>query len=326
VPSNPAPTVQPSKSEQQGQTNQPPGATGAPAPEKANRPKTSTLPQLRATEAKSRTAFGVASAMLEAIAVGGLLFAIVQICWTWCAAPPAGADPDPDRSRDRAFVFGFAVLATGAGVLMQCWDIASESYDNTLVNLVLTASVTSNALSAQSADVFHNLVRLNLLIAYVAAALLLVYLASLSIPSSVPGDRKARLAAFQFIILIGGAIFAFAAYANQTALAWVTLGVDEATGAPLIEALKAIPDLWSIASSAFLFTAIAIGYFAITAANPAVVNAPVQSTSTLDLRTPTGEDFKAFGWVVQFAIALAPIWLPAGLTKILEFSSKLPGQ
>lgn len=304
----------------------PPAASGALSSEKqTSRPRAPTLAQLRATEAKARTTFGIASAMLEAIAVSGLVFAIVQICWNWCAAASAGAPDDPDRARDRWFVFGFAVVAVAAAVIMYCRDIASESYDNILVNLMLTASVTSNALSAQSADVFHILLKLNLLIAYVAAALLLVYLASLAIRSPASGETKDRLSGFQFAVAIGGAIFAVGAYANQTALAWATLAVDENIGAPLLEAVKAIADLWAIASSAFLFTAIATGYFGIRA-NSANVSVQQQPDSALALRTPSGDDFKALGWIVQFVVALAPVWLPVGLAKLLESASKLPGQ
>jgi len=299
-------------------------AASASAPP-ASRAKARSLPQLRALEGKARTSFAVASAMLVAIALGGLIFAITQTGWSWCRRELAGPPPVADLLYDRSFVFGTMAVMIVLALVMLYFDTASDNYDNFLINLVLAAGVRSKALGASSADAFQGMIKFNLAVAYVAAGFLLVYLASLAIPSTATGNRKDRLAAFQFIIAIGGAILAFSAFANQAALGWVSVAVDEATGAALLEGLKAIPDLWSVASSVFLFTAIATGYFAITA-NNAGGNAPAAgATSALDLRTPTGDDFKALGWIVQFVIALAPIWLPSALGKILELSSKLPG-
>jgi hypothetical protein len=132
----------------------------------------------------------------------------------------------------------------------------------------------------------------------------------------------------QIVVVIGSIIFTLSAVANRAAAAWATVGLDEGSGKALIEVANSIPKLWDYASTVFLIAAVATGYAGIRASKAPAARkdgagkdekeTKEQKDSATALRTPDGEDFKAFGWVVQFIIALAPVWLPASIGTFIK--------
>lgn len=316
------------------------GATGEQP--KKKKPDARTLVQYRAVDVSARADFGIASGVMQAVALGGFLFALIQLVSSWNElrvrdpAQTGGA-----VASDRPMLVAFALLAVACAVVMVCQDVQSKSLDNALMDELFKKSAGLIPDTAEAAfKAFRDLIRLNLLAAYTAGALLLVYLAVLALPADPLGDANQRLGGLQFIVLIGAALFALSAVANNAAIAWATLGIDSESGAALIEATGAIPKLWSLASSGFLITAIILGYAGIRANAPppkapdpnkqsaapkdsGTPNAPPKD-SAIALRTPSGDDFKAFGWIVQFIIALAPIWAPASIAKIFDLVKTIP--
>jgi hypothetical protein len=201
-------------------------------------------------------------------------------------------------------------------------DVKSDDFDNVLINLIVAAGEKAGTLRAGTHDTYRLLMTMNLIAAYLAAGLLLIYLATLAIPFGEPATMKERFAGFQFVIAIGATVLAVMVYANQKAVDLATLAIDPSTGASLIEAARIVLDFWSVICIAFLFTAIVAGYFGIRASR-ASASEP-QADSALALRTPSGDDLKTLGWIVQLIIALAPAWMPAALKTIFEQLGKAP--
>jgi hypothetical protein len=151
-------------------------------------------------------------------------------------------------------VLGFAVWQAFA-------DVKSDDFDNVLINLILAAGEKAGTLRPGTVDTYRFLMTINLIAAYFAAGLLLVYLATVAIPLGEPTTMKERLAGFQFVIAIGAAVLAVTVHANQKAVDLATLAIDPKTGEPLIEAARVVLDFWSTICVAFLFTAICRGVF-----------------------------------------------------------------
>lgn len=295
----------------------------------AGRDEARTLVQFRAADVNARSDFGIASGIMQAIALGGLMFALVQLIWSANALKvPDPAHASPATENDRTMLIAFAVIAVICAIALACYHATSESFDNLLMNEHLKNSIGLFGDPPAAADTvfkaFKKVIWWNLLSAYTAAALLLVYLAVLAIPADPLGDAKQRLAGLQFVVLIGAAMFALSAVVSNATIAWATIGLDSETGAELIEVMGSITKLWSLGSSAFLITAIIVGYAAIRTARPPAPDPNTAKDSAVALRTPSGDDFKAFGWIVQFVVALAPIWAPAGLSKIFDLLKTIP--
>ena len=281
--------------------------------------------QFRAIEAKARAGFGMASALLQAVAAGAFFFAFCQLVQNWGRAPAAA---DGDANGRAAFrTWRRIIILTSLGVLgFAVWqglaEVKSEDFDNVLINLVLVVGEKAGTLRAGTIETYRFLMTMNLIAAYLASGLLLVYLATLTIPFGEPSTMKERLAGFQFVIAIGATVLAVTIYANQKAVDLATLAINPTTGESLIEAARIVLDFWSTICVAFLFTAIVAGYFGIRASG-ASASVP-EPDSALALRTPTGDDLKTLGWIVQFVLALAPAWLPAALKTVFERVGSAP--
>jgi hypothetical protein len=287
------------------------------------RPETPT--QFRAIEAKTRAAFGIASALLQAVAFGAFLFAFSQLVQNWRRAPSAaagGANSQAAFQTCRRVIVATSLVVLAFAVWQAFADVKSDDFDNVLINLIVAAGEKAGTLRAGTHDTYRLLMTMNLIAAYLAAGLLLIYLATLAIPFGEPATMKERFAGFQFVIAIGATVLAVMVYANQKAVDLATLAIDPSTGASLIEAARIVLDFWSVICIAFLFTAIVAGYFGIRASR-ASASEP-QADSALALRTPSGDDLKTLGWIVQLIIALAPAWMPAALKTIFEQLGKAP--
>lgn len=290
----------------------PAGAAGAAV--KAKAPA-----QLRAVEAKARAEFGVATAILLIVSLGAAGFALYQFQVSW--AP----------GLDRNLVFIAAGVAIVIGAVMACVDWKRADFGHALVNAIIAATMAAEALPNTLQDNWSTFVALNLFFAYVGASLLLVYLASLAIPNGQPGQGTSGIVGLQFGVLIGAAIFALGGYANRTGVTWATVALDEGPGAPLVDLSTMMVNLWGVANSAFMLTAIATAYYGIRhntktkkSASHSSADKPAHKPGPSALRTPDGDDFKALGWLVQVLIALAPIWLPAGLSKFVDVAKTIP--
>ena len=306
----------------------PPGkqpAASAPAEAGASTARPQTLTQFRATETSARTTFGVASALLHAVAFGAFFFAVSQLMQNW-GRPPAAAAATNEQAAAfktwRCIIFLTSLGVLGFAAWIAYADAKSHDFDNVLLGLIFAAAEKVGTLRAGTGDIYGRLMALNLIAAYVAAGLLLVYLATLALPFGAPTSMKERLAGFQFVIAIGAAVLAVTVYANQKAVDLAILAIDPSTGQPLIDAVRTVLDLWSTICIVFLFTAIVAGYFGIRASG-ATASAP-EPDSALALRTPSGDDLKTLGWIVQLIFALAPAWLPPALKTIFEQLGSAP--
>ena len=201
-------------------------------------------------------------------------------------------------------------------------EYRSHDFDNILISLILAAGERAGTLRAGTADTYGLLMTANLIAAYLAAGLLLVYLATLALPFGAPTTMSERFTGFQFVIAIGATVLAITVYTNQKAVDLALLAIDPAAGASLIETVRTVLDLWSTICIVFLFTAIVTGYFGIRASGATASAA--QPDSALAMRTPGGDDLKTLGWIVQLIFALAPAWLPAALKTIFEQVGKAP--
>ena len=283
-----------------------------PAQPKGADSKAKAQAQVRAAELKARAEYGVATAILLIVSLGAAVFALGQLR---TSSQNASSD-------DRKFVIGAATLAVALAAIAAWHDWRNEDFGHALINAIFVAGTTAKSLLDAGKTGFSNFIGLNLLFAYVGAALLLVYLASLTIPDWQKANAKSGLVGLQFGVVIGAAIFALGGYTNKTGVAWAAVALEEGAGTPLIDLTKTVLDLWSVSSSAFIFTAIATAYWGIRQ-SPRKSD-PATSTA-LVARGEDGDDFKALGWIVQLLIALAPIWLPASLGKFLETAKMLPG-
>jgi hypothetical protein len=298
-----------------------PAPAAAPAPGAAKEgekspPKAKTVSQLRAVEAKARAEFGVASAALLAISAGAALFAGYQLYAGW---GPGNTFRNRRRvQHDRSYVAGTTALVVLAAVATAWHDWGGTDFSHTLIDQIRNAALGFGSIT--DTIWFGRLVGANLFAAYVSAGLLLVYLSSLSLDSRGDGG-KSGIAGLQIAVIIGAAIFAIGGYANTTGVALATLAVDDGPGAPLLGATKAVLDLWAVANSAFILTAIGTAYYGIRRDAPPA--AATQKDSPLALSTPSGDDFKALGWLVQILLALAPIWAPASLSKIFDAAKSI---
>jgi hypothetical protein len=298
-------------------------ATKQAARSPTTRPESPT--QFRAAEAKTRAAFGMASALLHAVAFGAFFFALSQLVRNWARAPAAVAG---DANLQAAFqtcrrvIVPTSLVVLGFAVWQAFADVKSDDFDNVLMNSILVAGEKAGTLRAGTVDTYRLLMTMNLVVAYLAAGQLLVYLATLAIPFGEPATMKERLAGFQFVIALGAAVLAVTVYANQKAVDLATLAIDPPTGEALTEAARIVLDFWSVICIAFLFTAIVAGYFGIRASG-ARASEP-ETDSALALRTPSGDDLKTLGWIVQLVIGLAPAWLPVTLKTIFEQLGSAP--
>jgi hypothetical protein len=341
---------------------------GTPGPaagdDKAPRGIGQTLTQFRATEIKARAEFATASAILQAAAIAAFIFAIFRLVSTWrdlnappvepapapaqLPAQPQPAEPqrNPAEPGDSRFLLATAVLSFLIAAFLAYSDTGSTTFDNVLMNVIFENGVQAKIFVAATFEKFQNIVLTkslfgettfapyraivfaNLLSAYLAGGLLLVYLAVLAIPADSIGSAKDRVSGLQIVVVIGSIIFTLSAVANRAAAAWATVGLDEGSGKALIEVANSIPKLWDYASTVFLIAAVATGYAGIRASKEPAARkdgagkdekeTKEQKDSATALRTPDGEDFKAFGWVVQFIIALAPVWLPASIGTFIK--------
>lgn len=281
------------------------GTAGGTAGAGAGKPKSTA--QQSAIEAKARAEFGVASTMLVIISIGAAAFALRRLYGTF--------------GRDRTFIYTAVGVAVVLGAAVAAWDAVNTDFAHALINKIIQEGMAAKSLPATMETEFDRFVRANLAAAYIASALLLVYLASLTIPDGQTDLTQSGVLGLQYGVLIGAMIFALGGYANRTGVAWATVALDDGSGAPLIDLSGMIVNLWAVSASAFMITAIAASYYGIRR-NPQ----PAQKAgdSALALRTPEGDDFKALGWIVQVLIALAPIWLPAGLSKFVDVAKTIP--
>jgi hypothetical protein len=292
-------------------------AANAPAEAGARATRVETLAQFRAAEARTRTNYGVASGLLHAIAFGAVFFALSQLVQNW-----RGRAAEVAATNEQAFKTSRRVLIlTSPGVLgFAAWiaycDATTHDFDNVLIGSIIAAGENAGTLRAGTGDTYTQLMTINLTATYIAASLLLIYLATLALPFGAPTTMKERLAGFQFVIVIGAAVLAVTVYALQKAVDLAMLAIDPSTGESLIEAVRTLLDLWSTICIVFLFTAIVAGYFAIRASG-ASASEP-GADSALALSTPSGDDLKTLGWIVQLTFALAPAWLPPALKTIFE--------
>jgi len=267
----------------------------------------------------------MASALLHAVAFGAFFFAFSQLVRNWARAPaavPGDANLQADFQTCRRIIVATSLVVLGFAVWQAFADVKSDDFDNVLMNLILAASEKAGTLRAGTVETYRLLMTMNLVAAYLAAGLLLVYLATLAIPFGAPATMKERLAGFQFVIALGAAVLAVTVYANQKAVDLATLAIDPSAGESLTEATRTVLDFWSVICVAFLFTAIVAGYFGIRASG-ASASEP-EADSALALRTPSGDDLKTLGWIVQLVIGLAPAWLPVTLKTIFEQLGKAP--
>lgn len=281
--------------------------------------KTKTLPQLRAAEAKARMDFGAASSLLLLVATLAFSFAVYQLVTNW--GPQTGV-PGPEKW----FILSTAILALCGALFYASRDWEIADFAHVLIKQIMDTAQDAGLLAPSAGASFKQLVGLNLLFAYAGAALLLSYLVALTINDAVPMAQSDRIVGLQFALGLGAGIFTLGSLANKTGLAWAISALDETQSAALIEATKGILDLWATASSVFLLTAIGTAYFGIRGVNASVgqTAAAGQQSSVVALRTPTGDDFKIFGWLVNLLIAFAPVWLTAGLSKGLDIAKTVP--
>jgi hypothetical protein len=291
-------------------------AANAPAEAGARATRAETLTQFRASEAKTRTNFAIASGLLHTVALGAVLFALSQLVQNW-GRPAAAANEQAATLKTwrRGLVLTLPVVL-GFAVSVAYADARTHDFDNFLIGLIFAAGEQVGTLRAGTGDTYTQQMTMNLSAAYVAAALLLIYLATLALPFGMPTTMKERLAGFQFVIAIGAAVLAVTVYTNQKAVDLAILAIDPSSGGELIDAVRALLDLWSTICIVFLFTAIVAGYFAIRASG-ASASEP-EPDSALAMRTPSGDDLKTLGWIVQLIFALAPAWLPVALKTIFE--------
>lgn len=311
--------------------------------DKVARGRGQTLAQFRPIEIKARLDFATASAVMQAAAAGALIFALFQLIAGWRAlvvAPTPQPLPESAIDGDRLFFAITVVLAIVIAIWLAYHDTRSNDFDNMLMTRLFeigawpnyqifatdafglgSASVAKKILGDVAFLPYSMIVFMNLLTTYLAGGLLLIYLATLAIPSDALGTKKDRMTGLQIAVVLGSIIFTLSAVANRAAAAWATVGIDEASGKALIDLANAVPKMWDVASSVFLIAAIAVGYFGIRASKaPAATKEAGNETKDgiLNMRTVEGDDFKALGWLVQILLALAPIWAPASLSKIFD--------
>jgi hypothetical protein len=207
------------------------------------------------------------------------------------------------------------LIALGCALFAAWRDWKGHDFGHQLILLIIDASKSADSVLPSMHDRLDLLTAIDLFAAYVAAALLLVYLASLTIPNGDTGEGKSGLVGLQYCIVLGAGIFALGGYANRTGVAWATVALEEGPGTPLADLTKTVVDVWAAASSGFMLVAIATAYYGIRKA-PARNQAA--TPGVLAEKTPSGDDFKALGWLVQIMLALAPIWAPQILTKVFD--------
>src|SRR5262245_8121376 len=115
-------------------------AASAPAAAGARAARPETVTQFRAIEARTRTNYGIASALLHAVAFGAVVFAFSQLVQNW--RRPAA---EVDATSEQAFRTGRRVLVLALpGVLgFAAWiaycDTTTHDFDNVLIGLVIAA-------------------------------------------------------------------------------------------------------------------------------------------------------------------------------------------
>ncbi|MGB9368491.1 MAG: hypothetical protein WCE79_21015 [Xanthobacteraceae bacterium] len=279
-------------------------------------PKAKTGAQLRAMEVKARAEFGLATAFLIVVSLGAAAFAAYQlhVSW-WNTAGPAEAANRAHLPADKKFIrrILFFAIVLAAAAAYRDWN--GHDFGHTLVLAVIEASKQAESVMPSMHKALECLLAINLFAAYLSTALLLVYLASLTIPTGDSGQGTNGLVGLQFGIVFGAVIFALGSFANKTGVAWATLAIEEGPGTPLADLMKTIVDVWAAAASAFMLVAIGTAYYGIR-------SAPDRNTAAvaglMADKTASGDDFKALGWLVQIMLALAPIWAPQILGKVFD--------
>jgi len=300
------------------QGEQPPSGT-PPAP--AAKPKTKA--QFLAAELNGRLQFGTASALFQALALIAIVFAISQLRSNWRTGAPR-----PDNAaippQEQGVVVAVAIAVSVASLVYAHIQWSSDAVRGSL--LFPPISAAAQELGTATAGLTKAIVGLdwyNYLIGYPAAGLLLAYLAALSIKSAAPLKEADRLVGLQFVLAIGAALFSAAVLSDKASIAFTTGVLDSKKVPEFIDALKTLSDVWAIAYSGFLITAIGTAYFAIRGSEATVTVQPAnaEQDSLLALRTPDGKDFKFLGWLVNFVIAFAPVWVTQGIAKLLTFGT-----
>lgn len=290
-----------------------------------------TTPQLRALELRARIDFGAISALLQVVAVLAAGFAITQMIAGWRTQAPR---PTPDGQSsprvpkaERVVVVCLALFGIVAGIAFAVLQMRAHIRD-LLIRPPIEAAEKAGLMASGLLETLDHMVAYNYLFAFVGAGLLLAYLAALSIDSPAPMSEEDRIVGLQFVLGIGAALFTTGILANKAGIAMVKGVLDETSSKELLAALDRLPDVWALAYSGFLVTAIAAAYFAIRGGEAKINETPKDGdavpTSALAVRTPDGKDFKAFGWLINMLVALTPVWLTEGLAKLLDAAGKIP--
>jgi hypothetical protein len=285
-----------------------------------------TTPQLRASELKARIDFAAVSSLLRAIAVLAIIYAILQMIAGWRAGAPRPNDAQVP-ARERRVVAALAVVGATAGYIYAYVEWQPNVVRDLLIRAPIEAAENVGLVSHGLLQKLDTMVNMNYLIAFVAAGLLLAYLAALTIDSEAAMPEADRLVGLQFVLAIGAAMFSAGVLASKLGIAVVKVVLDDANSRELIAALDRLPDVWALAYSGFLITAIGTAYFAMrgrdASINPQPAGGSAVPNSAFALRTPSGKDFKALGWVVNLVIAFAPVWLTEGLSKLIDAANKI---
>lgn len=284
-------------------------------------PTKKTKAELRDAELKARLEYGVANGLLRTVAALAIIFALIQLISGWrSAATRPGGTPVP--ALERRVVITVAVVLSTLAIAYAELQFRPDSIRAALIFAPLVEAEKAGVVSPGLAELHLTTAAQNMLIAYLAAALLLTYLAALTIDSETPMKEDDRVVGLQFVLAIGAALFTAAILVNKSGMAFITQALDPKRSAALIAALNVLPDVWALAYTGFLLTAVATAYLGIrgdkATVHPEAAAGQRIKDSPVALRTPDGKDFKIFGWFVNLLIASAPVWLPGTLTTLLK--------
>lgn len=115
---------------------------------------------------------------------------------------------------------------------------------------------------------------------------------------------------------MGAALFAAGSFANRQVGAWAKGVLDPVAMKDAMSAIDRLIEFWAILGSLFLLMAAGATYLAIT-----LGETPAEDVGghPFALRTSDNRDLKFFGLLVNFLLALAPIWTSSKFVSFQPF-------